>query len=168
MDRVLSYQTAMRANSADTSGFDIRQYISKRTCISLTMSIAFITLIFGFLLGKFTSDRNHIIKENLKRQQELSHKTVVAQSEVDRLIDSVIEAAQFKLTTNFKEQYLSEHGASKYHNYLEQNFTSCINGVSRDTSQDDLADFLNNLLRNYYKIYIKCSKELRNILLKND
>lgn len=131
------------------------------------MSIAFIALIFGFLLGKFTSDRNHIIKEN-QRRLDTVHRTIVTQSEVDRMIDSVAEAAQFKLTTNFKEQYASEQGANSYHSYLGQNFTSCINQVTYDISNHDLVDFLNNLLKNYYKIYLKCSRDLRNILLKND
>lgn len=133
------------------------------------MSIAFITLIFGFLLGKFTSDRNHLIKENHRRQNEMTHRTIVSQSEVDRVIDSVREAAQFKLTTNFEDQSVdSDQGASKYFTYLGRNFTTCINHVTYDTSKDDLTDFLDNLLRNHYKIYLKCSRDLQKILLQND
>ncbi|XP_055848495.1 uncharacterized protein LOC129913714 [Episyrphus balteatus] len=55
MHQVLSYETAMRANSAR----DIREYVTKRTCVSLVLTMAFFTLISGYLLGKFVSDRQH-------------------------------------------------------------------------------------------------------------
>lgn len=43
MQRVLSYQTAMRINGER----DVRAYISKSTCISLVFSVAFVTLVLG-------------------------------------------------------------------------------------------------------------------------
>lgn len=46
MQRVLSYQTALRVNQDD---MDQRDFVSKRTCVSLVLSVAFFTLICGKL-----------------------------------------------------------------------------------------------------------------------
>lgn len=43
MNRVLSYQTAVEANN----GSGVNEYVTKRTCVSLILSIAFFTLIAG-------------------------------------------------------------------------------------------------------------------------
>ncbi|XP_075147744.1 uncharacterized protein LOC142221804 [Haematobia irritans] len=59
MHQVLSYETAVRANTSSTSEY--REYVTKRTCISLVLTIAFFTMISGYLLGNFVSERkNHI------------------------------------------------------------------------------------------------------------
>jgi hypothetical protein len=151
------------------SGFDIRQYVNKRTCISLTMSVAFITLIFGFLLGKFTSDRNHLIKENYKRQHEVTDRPQTV-NEVDKLISSVIDAARERMSTSseFKEQYFKDEGAKKVVSALGKNFTTCFKEFLIDDDEEDLEDFLKHILRNYYNLYLKCANELRSILLLED
>ncbi|KAG5683622.1 hypothetical protein PVAND_012895 [Polypedilum vanderplanki] len=169
MDRVLSYQTAVRAGSHDTSGFDIRQYISKRTCISMTMSIAFIALIFGFLLGKFTSDRNHIIKE----KRPTIHKPLVMENEIEKVINTVVRAARIREMTNYKEQHSKEEeenddDAKSFLSFYRTNFTNCLSDVTNDNLDDTLEDFLHNLLTEHYKIYLKCARELENILNIND
>ncbi|XP_073816023.1 uncharacterized protein [Musca autumnalis] len=57
MHQVLSYETAVRANTSS----EYREYVTKRTCLSLVLTIAFFTLISGYLLGNFVSERkNHI------------------------------------------------------------------------------------------------------------
>lgn len=43
MHQVLSYETAVRANNVS----EYREYVTKRTCISLVVTIAFFTLISG-------------------------------------------------------------------------------------------------------------------------
>jgi hypothetical protein len=132
------------------------------------MSIAFVTLIFGFLLGKFTSDRNHLIKENYRRQAEITHRPVVMQNEVDKIINSVIEAARRKLSTNFKEQYYKEHeGANQYTTMLSHNFTECIGEIKYESEEEDLEDFIKHMLRNYYDLFVKCARDLRKILLND-
>ena len=131
------------------------------------MSVAFLTLIVGFLLGKFTSDRNQMIKENFKRQHDVTHKPQMIISEVDKLINSVIETARDKLTTessNLKEQYLQEDGPKKITEMLRHNFTTCLGEFSVDNEEDDLEDFLRHILRNSYDLYLDCTRELRKIL----
>ncbi|XP_065364885.1 uncharacterized protein LOC135957961 [Calliphora vicina] len=57
MHQVLSYETAVRANNVS----EYRKYVTKRTCIILVVTIGFFTLISGYLLGNFVSERkNHI------------------------------------------------------------------------------------------------------------
>jgi hypothetical protein len=133
------------------------------------MSVAFITLIFGFLLGKFTSDRNHLIKENYKRQHEVTYRPQTI-NEVDKLISSVIDAAREKLSggSDFKEQYFKEEGAKRVVSALGKNFTTCLTEFSFDVEEEDLEDFLKHILRNYYNLYLKCANDLRTILLLND
>lgn len=130
------------------------------------MSIAFITLIFGFLLGKFTSDRNHLIKENYRRQHDVTYRPQVTISEVDKLINNVVDTAREKLTSDssFKEQYFKEEGAKKIVTTLRTNFTSCLSKFTVDVDEEDLEDFLRHILRNSYNLYLTCANNLRNIL----
>jgi hypothetical protein len=46
MHNVLSYQTAMRVNSGE---IDVRQYVTKRSCVSIVLSVAFFTMVSGKL-----------------------------------------------------------------------------------------------------------------------
>ncbi|XP_036324194.1 uncharacterized protein LOC118737651 [Rhagoletis pomonella] len=60
MHQVLSYETAVRANSSR----EYREYVTKRTCVSLVLTIAFLTLILGYLLGNFVSERKYQMRLN--------------------------------------------------------------------------------------------------------
>ncbi|KAH8278839.1 hypothetical protein KR018_010223 [Drosophila ironensis] len=62
MHQVLSYETAVRANSSR----EFREYVSKRTCASLVLTIAFFMLITGYLLGNFVAERKYHIRQMSK------------------------------------------------------------------------------------------------------
>ncbi|XP_037709026.1 uncharacterized protein LOC119546646 [Drosophila subpulchrella] len=62
MHQVLSYETAVRANSSR----EFREYVSKRTCASLVLTIAFFMLISGYLLGNFVAERKYHIRQMTK------------------------------------------------------------------------------------------------------
>ncbi|KAL7729509.1 hypothetical protein ACLKA6_007812 [Drosophila palustris] len=64
MHQVLSYETAVRTNSSR----DYREYISKRTCTSLLVTIAFFMLISGYLLGNFVTERKYHIRQLLTKK----------------------------------------------------------------------------------------------------
>ncbi|XP_030371054.1 uncharacterized protein LOC115621528 [Scaptodrosophila lebanonensis] len=64
MHQVLSYETAVRANSSR----EYREYVSKRTCASLVLTIAFFMLIAGYLLGNFVSERKYHIRQLLTKK----------------------------------------------------------------------------------------------------
>ncbi|EDV90993.1 uncharacterized protein LOC6568481 [Drosophila grimshawi] len=65
MHQVLSYETAVRANS---SSREYREYISKRTCASLLLTIGFFMLISGYLLGNFVTERKYHIRQLLTKK----------------------------------------------------------------------------------------------------
>jgi hypothetical protein len=132
------------------------------------MSIAFITLIFGFLLGKFTSDRNHLIKENYRRM----HDTKPPQNEVDKLINSLSEVAKNfnveQFSKDHNKNYDSEATAINMHKIMHNNFTNCLSDVNYEQLSEtieDLDDFLKHMLRNYYENFKKCVTNLRKVLL---
>lgn len=141
------------------SGFDIRQYISKRTCISLTMSIAFLTLIAGFLLGKSTSDRYHLMKEH-RRQTELLHRQSIA--DIDQIELAISNIVKAKLTTNFKDYYADQY--QLVNSQLKQNFSNCIADTTLNTSLDDFNEFSRHLIREEYNSFIKCADILKTFL----
>lgn len=143
------------------SGFDIRQYISKRTCISLTMSIAFLSLIGGFLLGKSTSDRYHLIREH-KRQNELLQRASLADSDIDDIEARLSGIVRAKLSTNFKDYYAEQY--LLVNSQLQQNFTGCIADTAFNASRDDLEEFSRHLIRDQYNSFIKCADILKTFL----
>lgn len=60
MHQILSYQTAMRAGNRD-----VREYITRRICISFVFSVGFFTLIAGelhivYLLIRVTNNKSSI------------------------------------------------------------------------------------------------------------
>lgn len=121
------------------------------------MSIAFLTLILGFLLGKSTSDRFHAMRDQ-KRQSELLLRTSQSRSDVDKIEDALINIVVAKLSTNFKEFYSDHH--SEVNDQMKQNFTNCMN-TSFNTSQEDFEDFSRHLIREEYNSLIKCTKILQ-------
>lgn len=141
------------------SGLDIRQYISKRTCISVSMSIAFLTLIIGFLLGKSTSDRHHAIKDN-RRQNELAHRS--SENDIEKVENALILVAKSKLLTNFKEYY--DNQPNDVNTKLKQNFTNCMDATSVNIYQANLEDFLSNLIREEFVSFITCADSLKKFL----
>ncbi|EDW16291.1 uncharacterized protein LOC6574802 [Drosophila mojavensis] len=62
MHQVLSYETAVRANSSS------REYVTKRTCASLLLTIGFFMLISGYLLGNFVTERKYHIRQLLTKK----------------------------------------------------------------------------------------------------
>ncbi|KAH8406693.1 hypothetical protein KR222_003388 [Zaprionus bogoriensis] len=64
MHQVLGYETTVRTNSSR----DYREYVSKRTCASLLLTIAFFMLISGYLLGNFVTERKYHIRQLLTRK----------------------------------------------------------------------------------------------------
>lgn len=100
------------------------------------------------------------------------HRPTVMQNEIDKVISSVIDTARTKQLTNYKDQYSREDddsaAAKSYMSLLSTNFTSCLNEATIESVDESLEDYLNNLLRNYYNVYLKCARDLRSILIQND
>lgn len=124
------------------------------------MSIAFLTLILGFLLGKSTSDRFHHFKEHNKRlSDELLHRESPGASEMERIENAFAGIVRAKLLTNFNEYYSDSNQV--VNNQIKQNFTSCIASTSFNTSLLDLEEFTKHLIREEYNSFIKCADVLK-------
>jgi 2-methylisocitrate lyase-like PEP mutase family enzyme len=126
------------------------------------MSIAFLTLILGFLLGKSTSDRYHVIKDH-KRQTELLLRLSQGGNDIDKIEDALITMVRAKLLTNFKEYYSDHH--FEVNNLMKNNFTSCMHtSLNFNTSQEDFEDFTRHLIREEQKSFIKCADNLNHFV----
>lgn len=136
------------------SGFDIRQFISKRTCISSLMSVAFLTLVLGFLFGKSTSDRHHLIRENNRKQNGL----LLEKSDIDKIEASLLVAANAKMSTSFNESYSERY--QEINTLLQQHWLDCIGMPTFNTTIDELGDFVKQIVRQEYNNFINCSESL--------
>lgn len=126
------------------------------------MSIAFLTLIAGFLLGKSTSDRYHLMKEH-RRQTELLHRPPSsADSDIDRIELAFSVVVKAKLTTNFKDYYADQY--QLVNSQLKQKFSNCTADTTLNTSLDDLNEFSRHLIREEYNSFIKCADILKTFL----
>lgn len=119
------------------------------------MSIAFLTLILGFLLGKSTTERHQLIREHNKR---LLTTTVHRDSDIDNIENALITIVRAKLSTNFNEYYSDHH--LMINSEMKQSFTNCIAATSFNTSQDDLEDFTRHLVREEFNSFMMCADNL--------
>ncbi|XP_055381036.1 uncharacterized protein LOC129611756 [Condylostylus longicornis] len=162
MHRVLSYQTAMRASGSR----DIREYVTKRTCVSLILSIAFFTLIAGFLLGKFVSDRQYHIK-HINEVQLPPHIHPIN----DEFTEYKRAREQLTQTTRLlSEKYRLQHISSDSTNALIYNkYVACVQeGPEKQHEYVDI--FVDNLLSSQTAKHIECLgilKDYINSLLLN-
>lgn len=126
------------------------------------MSIAFLCLILGFLLGKSTSDRHHLLREQKRVSEELSNRA--KSSELDKIENALISTVRTKLSTNFDDFYSNQ--STEVNTQLKQNFTLCITNTSsfEIQSQDNLEDFTKQLIREGFNSFIKCANTLRKFL----
>lgn len=129
----------------------------------MSLSIGFITLILGFLLGKSTSERHFALKEHTRLQKELLHRSSLGENEAEKIENALLSLAKVKLSsTNFKEYYNDQ--PTIINNQLKQNFTNCISSATFNTSQENLETFLSHLIQEEYNSFLKCSDDLKTFL----
>ncbi|XP_055716149.1 uncharacterized protein LOC129809992 [Phlebotomus papatasi] len=150
MQRILSYQTAMSMRA--TSGRDAREYITKRICISFVFSIGFFTLIAGFLLGKFTTDRQYYIK----RLQEAD---VSAVKDLEHTLEDFYTTA--KNITIHQSKLLQPNSNAR----LWETYTKCACLLQKNVDFDEkVDDFVENLINEHIKSFTTCLKTLDGLL----
>ncbi|KAH8337716.1 hypothetical protein KR074_010496 [Drosophila pseudoananassae] len=136
MHQVLSYETAVRANSSR----EFREYVSKRTCTSLVLTIAFFMLITGYLLGNFVAERKYHIRQMSKGIVKIpdNERSVQLNSE------EYISLQELQTYRNAKSKLLV---AAKFLDKLQQ----------QDESERYLATSLNTEIFNKY---ISCTQDI--------
>ncbi|XP_030564119.1 uncharacterized protein LOC115764943 [Drosophila novamexicana] len=145
MHQVLSYETAVRANS---SSREYREYVTKRTCASLLLTIGFFMLISGYLLGNFVTERKYYIRQLLTKKTIRLDDASGGESEGDRYVQ--LNSADYgnlqelRAYQKNKDQLLS---AAQVLNKLLQ----------QDESEIYLATSLNTEIFNKY---ISCTQDI--------
>ncbi|XP_037952873.1 uncharacterized protein LOC119683299 [Teleopsis dalmanni] len=149
MHQVLSYETAVRANSSR----EFREYVTKRTCVSLVLTIAFFTLISGYLLGNFVSERKyHLNKLLLKNavpkdnQIELNSEDYTSLKEIHaykKTKEMLLASAQA-----FTKKMIEDKGLSSSLNTLIFNkYISCTQDIPPNTTIES-SQFIEELIDN--------------------
>lgn len=118
----------------------------------------------GFLLGKFTSDRHHLVREKVRIQNEV--KSINEIENVYKLF--VASTSSSKLLPEFQETYLINY--EQINDQFKVNFTSCLtnsfSNTETNTSSSNLREFLKSLIKNEFDNFISCSKKV-NLYLDN-
>lgn len=127
----------------------------------MTLSIAFLMLIVGFLLGKSTSDRHHSLK--VHNRHNVSFNGMFKEDERMKKIEQDLkDIAKEKLMAGFKEIYSDQY--LLINNQLKDRFQSCINSTNFDTSGEDLEGILVDLITVQHESFIKCIDDLEKFL----
>lgn len=103
------------------------------------MSLAFVALIAGFLLGKSTSDQHHLRKTN-----EMNSELTFSEHCFDKLKNAMAKASQEHTSTKLLELYSDNFDV----NSQLQNFTVCMESTT-NASHYNLEEFLVLVFRKY-------------------
>ncbi|XP_063706140.1 uncharacterized protein LOC134835199 [Culicoides brevitarsis] len=125
---------------------DQRDYVSKRTCVSLVLSVAFFTLICGFLLGKFVSDRHHHIRMlNLEQSRNANALQLKNQLSVPAL----------KFVENDHRTTHDEQNRK-----LWQEFIACMQHQTLPYNTERLDTFVNHFIDQQFREMSSCMRKL--------
>ncbi|GAB0092352.1 hypothetical protein DMENIID0001_073420 [Sergentomyia squamirostris] len=150
MQRILSYQTA--ASMRATSGREAREYITKRICVSFVFSIGFFALIAGFLLGKFTTDRQYYMKR-------LRDSDVSVTKELEHSLEDLY--ATGKNITLHQSMLLQPNSNARFW----ETYTKCGCILQKNVDFDEKVDtFVEGLINSHIKSFTSCLKTLDGLL----
>ncbi|XP_053946737.1 uncharacterized protein LOC129253271 [Anastrepha obliqua] len=151
MHQVLSYETAVRANSSR----EFREYVTKRTCVSLVLTIAFLTLILGYLLGNFVSERKYQMRLNKAGAKGAGPPHTIEISSVDytnlkeinayqKNKDKLLSSAQSLSKMLQRDQ---SYPASSINTDIFNKYISCTQDIPPSTSMES-SQFIEQLVDN--------------------
>ncbi|XP_067619084.1 uncharacterized protein [Eurosta solidaginis] len=151
MHQVLSYETAVRANSSR----EYREYVTKRTCVSLVLTIAFLTLILGYLLGNFVSERKYQIRLNKTGAKGSGQPHTIEVSSADyanlkeinayqKNKDKLLSSAQALSKMLQRDQ---SYPASSINSDIFNKYISCTQDIPPSTSMES-SQFIEQLVDN--------------------
>lgn len=132
------------------------------------MSIAFLTMILGFLLGKSTSDRHHLIRDHLKRQNEADSIASQCPHDFDKTEAELMSIARTEMGKNFTEIYADQYAA--FNNQIAESFTQCLQLRNRTQTHQDVNEsfehFLKSFLDEESRLFYSCFDNLKPVLRK--
>lgn len=121
------------------------------------MSIAFLMMILGFLLGKSTSDRHHSVREHLRQQNEVNR-----QDDIVKIENALVDFAAFKTPTNVKTFYNENY--DDFQEHIKEHFVQCLDTSYQNTTVDSLEEFVKYFVREEYKNFKLCAYNLKDFL----
>ncbi|XP_061387505.1 uncharacterized protein LOC133328738 [Musca vetustissima] len=180
MHQVLSYETAVRANSSS----EYREYVTKRTCISLVLTIAFFTLISGYLLGNFVSERKNHIRMLLTKKppnvasdpsKDVTSEHTIDISSTDYMCLQELHAHQkvkSKLLASAQNLSKLQQGdeairSSSLNTDIYSRYISCTQDVSVNATTNDLSHFIEQLIDNTLARQKECIHRIQAIIDHN-
>ncbi|CAD6993323.1 uncharacterized protein LOC101460222 [Ceratitis capitata] len=174
MHQVLSYETAVRANSSR----EYREYVTKRTCVSLVLTIAFLTLILGYLLGNFVSERKYQMRLNKEAGKGgsggggaagLPHTVDVSSADYENLKEintyqknkaKLLSSAQ-ALTKMLQRDQSSP--ANSINSVIFNKYISCTQDIPPNTSMES-SKFIEQLVDNAAAIQKDCLRVIQLVI----
>jgi hypothetical protein len=130
------------------------------------MSIAFLTLILGFLLGKSTSDRHHLMRDHLKRQNEADSIASRCKTDFDKTEAELMSIARTEMTKNFTDTYSEQY--STINNQIAESFNQCLK--NRTQAHQNLNESFEHFLRSFIdeesNFFYTCFDGLKPLLRK--
>ncbi|KAI9584442.1 uncharacterized protein LOC119634354 [Glossina fuscipes] len=173
MHQVLSYETAVRANNST----EYREYVTKRTCVTLILTIAFFTLISGYLLGNFVSERkNHIAlsKKAIKPPEQKNGPNTIDLSSEDyaslqelhayqKTKGKLLSSAQ---TLNKMLQQDESYRSTSLNTEIFNKYISCTQDVPPNTTIDS-SQFIEQLVDNTAARQRECLRIIQVIIDNN-
>ncbi|XP_020277920.1 uncharacterized protein LOC109851844 isoform X2 [Pseudomyrmex gracilis] len=137
MQRVLSLQ--MIRGIDETS-----EYVTKRMCISFLLSVGFICLLCGFLLGRFAAERSMEVQAQ-KTYVELAGNGLINTDYLQQLALQKLERISFEPVTTWQAPDLLESNMQRVNEFFSNlsfihkinNYASCVRAVVRGAREPD-------------------------------
>lgn len=123
--------------------------------MSLTLSIAFITLILGYLLGSSASNRHHRQRTFREQHFQLKHDQVLAAIE-NELVDYALNSS--KVQSHFNASF------TVFENNFRKNFTSCLETSQEGSGNESVDVFIRTFLREGNDNFLKCAQNMKDFL----
>ncbi|XP_034114671.1 uncharacterized protein LOC117574813 [Drosophila albomicans] len=149
MHQVLSYETAVRANSSR----DYHEFVSKRTCASLLLTIGFFMLVSGYLLGNFVTERKYHIRQLLTKK-------AIKSGGVGGGGDGTVDIDGNRSVQLNSADYGSLQELRAYHKTKEQ-LLSAAQVLNKLLQQDESERYLaTSLNTEIFNKYISCTQDI--------
>lgn len=123
--------------------------------MSLTLSIAFVTLILGYLLGHSTSDRFHRQKQ-LREQHN--------QRRFDEILTTIEDELINYTLNNSKVQSFYNANFTIFESDYRKNFTVCLETTQESLGYVSVDNFIRIFFKEEHDIFLTCARNMINFL----
>nr|XP_022904484.1 uncharacterized protein LOC111416643 [Onthophagus taurus] len=142
MQRILSLETSRSPNTSS-------EFVSKRLCFSILFSIAFLFLIAGYLLGRYTTDRAILLRQAYVRQ---------------KLFDEKIDNLK-NISESLKKINLIHLQPSQNITFIYEEWNNCVKSKNElPEIKEDANVMISKVLRTHLENLSNCYNTVENLL----